>query len=194
MDQKLYNVVSNVISNSEIADILKYFETNKQKDHGREGYSFCKLTPVGEFIEKIGLFGDTSSVPKELLPLIRAVRLCYEYFISNFNMENNLEYKRGFLNSMEAGAFNRVHSDDDDIYHGKISGEVSYSALLFFTGPESYEGGELGFTDSMTEEVIKLKPLSGDLVLFKGSVKHQVDVVTSGQRVNYVIFFRDVLK
>jgi predicted 2-oxoglutarate/Fe(II)-dependent dioxygenase YbiX len=124
-------------------------------------------------------------IDERALPLLKVLEQCEEYFLANYEMKSQFSYKRGFLNCMREGTVLQSHSDDQDIYAGKISEEVHYSALLFLTGPEDYEGGEVFFWDRTTNENF------GDLVLFKGSTMHGVETILSGERINYVIFYRD---
>jgi PKHD-type hydroxylase len=54
------------------------------------------------------------------------------------------------------------------------------SATLFFSDPESYDGGELVIEDTYGEHAVKLQ--AGDMVLYPGSSLHRVEPVTRGAR------------
>ena len=54
------------------------------------------------------------------------------------------------------------------------------SATLFFSDPDSYEGGELVVHDSTGEHRIKLA--AGDMILYPSTSVHQVTPVTRGTR------------
>lgn len=178
-----------MLTDGELFDLLDYFEHNKDQDTDfRDGYSHASLNALGHHM------GGDPEFPLEKLdarihPLVRVLDVCKKYFESTFEMKNTFTYKRGFLNEMSEGAWLGDHNDDDDIYAGKVLGEVHYSALLFLTGANDYEGGELVFT--VEDREFKIKPARKDLILFKGDIVHGVSKVLSGRRVNFVIFFRD---
>ncbi|MGR9087198.1 MAG: Fe2+-dependent dioxygenase [Gammaproteobacteria bacterium] len=54
------------------------------------------------------------------------------------------------------------------------------SATLFFSEPDSYDGGELVIEDTYGDHAVKLK--AGDMVLYPGSSLHRVEPVTRGAR------------
>jgi PKHD-type hydroxylase len=54
------------------------------------------------------------------------------------------------------------------------------SATLFFSDPDSYDGGELVIEDTYGEHAVKLA--AGDMVLYPGSSLHRVEPVTRGAR------------
>lgn len=54
------------------------------------------------------------------------------------------------------------------------------SATLFFSEPESYDGGELVIQDTYGEHRVKLA--AGDLVIYPATSLHKVEPVTRGER------------
>ncbi len=55
------------------------------------------------------------------------------------------------------------------------------SATLFFSEPESYDGGELVIQDTYGEHRVKLA--AGDLVIYPATSLHMVEPVTRGERI-----------
>lgn len=183
---KNYSILPNVVTPEEISLISDYFYEKREIETVRVGYSFEPLHGLALYAkDDEQTKKDFAAIDSRILPLVRVLEKCKEYFLSNYTMENTFTYKRGFLNMMEAGAYLGEHSDDEDVYAGKKSKEIHYSGLLFLS--DSYSGGELVFP----EIDVSLKPNAGDLVLFKGSLVHGVNKVISGSRFNFVIFFKD---
>jgi predicted 2-oxoglutarate/Fe(II)-dependent dioxygenase YbiX len=100
---------------------------------------------------------------------------------------NRFELKRVFGNVMLEGAINEAHDDDGDRYPGKPAVEEHYSAVLMLNN--DYEGGELYFE----HHGVQVRLEAGDLIMFRGNAEnlHGVRQVTSGKRVNAIIFFRN---
>jgi hypothetical protein len=182
MSDQPYYLLESAISEEERLMLLDYFDETRQTDDPRHGYTYSGLREIVEYAKGEV---EASGLDPRIQSLARIVDKSSEYFTSTFEMDNVFEYKRGFLNSMEGGAELGEHSDDDDLYEGRRKSEKHYSGLLFLS--DEYEGGELTFP----EFGVKIKPNSGDLILFRGKHKHGVRPVTSGIRVNYVIFFKD---
>ena len=87
-----------------------------------------------------------------------------------------------FYSHMKAGGENPLHSDTyKEDYANDCSG------MLYLT--DNYTGGDLNFP---TKE-IKLHPLPGTFVSFFGTedMPHEVQKVTSGDRVNLICFFNE---
>lgn len=187
------HVVPNALSSEELKDIKEYFLENRKyeidEENGRPGYSYDSLFYIGLY--KNGE-GSLELIEDRIKPLLRVLETCEEYFLDTYKMNWDFAYKRGFLNCMEDGASLGSHSDDEDIYNGKRAQEIHYSGILLISNPEEYEGGVMHFWDQETNtDIAKFKPNAGDLVLFKGSTMHGVEAVTSGQRINHIIFYRD---
>lgn len=187
-------VISSGLTLEEIEEVKDYFYQRRryeiEEEYGREGWSYEPLKYLGLY--KNGEEEQYKHIDPRALPLLKVLTKCEDYFLKNYEMKWQFSYKRGFLNCMEKGASLGSHSDDEDIYGGKVAEEVHYSALLFLTGPDEYEGGKVFFWDRETDQdIAKLKPNVGDLVIFKGSTMHGVEEILSGERINYVIFYRD---
>lgn len=126
---------------------------------------------------------------QEYEPLRRAVNICNDTFLANYDMKyNRFELKRLFGNVMDTGAINHPHDDDGDVYPGKPPIEEHYSAILMLNS--DYEGGELHFVHHGVE--VKLE--AGDLIMFRGNAEnlHGVREITKGKRINVIIFFRNL--
>lgn len=188
-------IIPSDLSAEEIAQIKEYFYENRkyesENEYGRPGWSYESLFYIGLYKQGEDAYDRIDDRAKLLLKVLDK---CEEYFLENYEMNWTFAYKRGFLNCMEKGAFLPSHSDDEDIYDGKRKEEIHYSALLFLTGPDEYEGGDVFFWERHPEGDIehgKYKPNVGDLVMFKGSTMHGVEEIVSGERINFVIFYRD---
>jgi len=88
--------------------------------------------------------------------------------------------------------FNRYRGDsnfygphvDSAVMHSKTTQEwvrSDVSCTVFFSEPDSYDGGELLVQDTYGSRGVKLA--AGDAVLYPGTSVHQVTPVTRGQRV-----------
>jgi predicted 2-oxoglutarate/Fe(II)-dependent dioxygenase YbiX len=88
---------------------------------------------------------------------------------------------------MGTGADNPPHDDDGDVYPGKPNNEEHYSCILMLNS--DYEGGELYFP--LHDIEVKLE--AGDFIMFRGNSAnlHGIKKISSGKRVNMVIFFRN---
>lgn len=192
MSNNLFHVIKNVISENEISALLSYFDQIKIVD-SKPGYSYGMVSEVGEHIDNaedstyVNYLVESSNIES----LLKIVYRAKEYFTTEFQLKGSLKYKRSFLNSMKDGAIVNKHSDDDDHLLELTEHESSYSALFFLTGGEEYSGGELTFSTLGGELERSIKPDAGDLVLFKGEYYHKVSPVTEGERINYIIFFKD---
>jgi hypothetical protein len=176
-----YFLLEDAITIAEQLALIDFFERTKENDP-RPGWEFSPLTSINEY-----LIGDLelSLVEAELLPLLEVLNISTKHFLSNFNINNLFSYKRGFMARMSSGASLQEHSDDDDLYEGRRKNEKHYSGLLFLT--DDYEGGELLFP----EFDVSFKPPARSLVLFEGKHHHGVSEVRAGQRLNYILFFKD---
>lgn len=66
------------------------------------------------------------------------------------------------------------------------------SATLFFSDPDSYDGGELLIDDTFGTHSIKLP--AGSLVLYPSSSVHQVTPVTRGERLASFLFMQSMVR
>jgi len=173
----LYFLEKNILSRPEIDALIRYIEADPEPDH-RPHYQH-----KGIYLSDV--YGN--DIP-ELDCLKGVVRLCNKVFNENYSFKyNRFELKRLFGNIMTTGAENEAHDDDGDVYPGKPEIEEHYSAILMLS--DDYSGGELFFQHHNHE--IKLE--AGDLIMFRGNAEnlHGVREVTSGKRVNVIIFFRN---
>jgi PKHD-type hydroxylase len=66
------------------------------------------------------------------------------------------------------------------------------SATLFFSDPQSYDGGELTIQDTFGQHAIK--PPAGSLVLYPSSSTHAVTPVTRGERLGCFMFIQSMVR
>lgn len=106
----------------------------------------------------------------------------YEDIKRNFSdIKYRERWKLGKYTGEEKG-FYKTHRDDSD--------ETAFrntSMICALSDPSEYEGGELCF--DLLNENLKLK--KGSVVVFKSSVFHHVNPVTSGLRIVLISFFFD---
>jgi hypothetical protein len=107
--------------------------------------------------------------------------LCYimEKTVSQVHGKD-MKLKSIFYSHMKEGGHNPLHHDT---YTEDYAND--YSGLLYLT--DTYNGGYLNFPG----KEIKLKPKPGTFVTFFGTedMKHEVQRVTDGDRVNLICFF-----
>jgi len=77
-----------------------------------------------------------------------------------------------------------------DVHEGKEDNEQrKLSAVLFLTGPDEYEGGELELNIGGNPDTpLRLRPPAGTVVFFYSHVPHRVLPVTSGNRATVVVW------
>ena len=94
----------------------------------------------------------------------------------------NLVLKSYFYSHMKKGGKNSLHVDN---YNEKYSQD--YSVILYLTN--SYSGGNLVFP----EQNLTIKPEPGTLIAFIGTedLKHEVEEVIDGDRVNIICFLNE---
>jgi hypothetical protein len=176
---ELFYLQRNVLSESEIESLLDYVTLSTDAEEDYRPFYEHKGISIQDFY---------SSTDPEVESLRRVIIECYKTFTKNYEFNfNRFELKRLFGNVMNKGAVNEAHDDDGDIYPGKPDAEEHYSAILMLSS--EYGGGELYFEHHDVE--VKLN--AGDLIMFRGNAEnlHGVREVTSGIRVNVVIFFRN---
>ncbi|TLX60388.1 Fe2+-dependent dioxygenase [Stutzerimonas nosocomialis] len=66
------------------------------------------------------------------------------------------------------------------------------SATLFFSEPDSYEGGELVIQDTYGTQRVKFD--AGDLVLYPGTSLHKVEPVTRGERLASFFWIQSLVR
>ena len=66
------------------------------------------------------------------------------------------------------------------------------SATLFFTAPESYEGGELVIETQYGAQSVKLD--AGDMILYPSTSLHQVTPVTEGHRICSFLWVQSMVR
>jgi hypothetical protein len=93
--------------------------------------------------------------------------------------KKDLKLKSYFYSHMKKGGKNDLHVDN---YSEKYFND--YSAILYLT--DSYSGGNINFPD----QDLNIKPKPGTLITFIGTdeLKHEVQEVIDGDRVNIICF------
>jgi PKHD-type hydroxylase len=66
------------------------------------------------------------------------------------------------------------------------------SATVFFSEPESYEGGELVIEDTYGAHTVKLP--AGDMILYPSSSLHRVEPVLSGIRIASFFWIESMIR
>lgn len=66
------------------------------------------------------------------------------------------------------------------------------SATLFFSDPESYDGGELVIEDTYGTKSVKLA--AGDMILYPSTSLHHVTPVTKGERISAFFWIQSMVK
>jgi hypothetical protein len=123
------------------------------------------------------------------MKLMRIVEKVQDYYESTYEMYGEFVFSRIFGNIMDTGAFLPSHRDEDPNPDGEFDGKKRSHVCSILLN-DDYEGGELIFDDQDTQ----VKPKPGSLVLFPGYyVSHGVNEITSGSRVNLLVFFYDML-
>ena len=174
----LYYLEKNILTAEECSALAAYFEENSQPDY-RAGYSHSGILIYDILAGK---------VPEQVSPIRRVLKVAAKTFKDNYEFAyNRFELKRLFGNIMDTGSINEPHDDDGDVYPSKPDVEEHYSCILMLNS--DYEGGELYFE----HHDIQLKLEAGDLIMFRGNAAnlHGVREVTSGKRINVIIFFRN---
>ena len=107
-----FETIKNVLTREELFEIVEYFEENKLSDplDVRTGYKHESLMLLNMHAANRDDKELFDSVDPRVLPLIKVLSTCEDYFIKTFEIQNKLEYKRGFLNEMSLGAFLAKHS------------------------------------------------------------------------------------
>ena len=118
------------------------------------------------------------------------VKSIIDRVMKEFNVKN-LEVDRAMYQVLKEGDGLGYHTDA----YGGVDGydETFYSALLYLT--DDYGGGEILFyanNSDKAEEATAYKPDAGSLIYFKGDKEtpHSVNVVTSGERSNIILFYK----
>jgi predicted 2-oxoglutarate/Fe(II)-dependent dioxygenase YbiX len=90
---------------------------------------------------------------------------------------------------MTQGGSISLHSDNVSALDEENVVQDVYSAVVYLT--DDYVGGEINFPNSN----IKTIPEAGSLIYFKGEVDnpHLVKPVISGKRINFILFFEDII-
>ena len=175
---EIYYLHKNVLSQDECLALADYIEKNSVEEH-RSNYRHFPIL-IWDILQ--------GSVPSQLKPIRRAIRVANQVFVDNYTFKyNRFELKRLFGNIMYEGALNEPHDDDGDVYPGKKEIEEHYSCILMLNS--DYIGGELYFEHHGLEVKLEM----GDLIMFRGNAEnlHGVKKVLFNKRVNVIIFFRN---
>ena len=123
------------------------------------------------------------------MKLMKVVDKVEEYYRSTHKMYGDFVFSRVFGNVMETDSFLPSHRDEDANPDGEFDGKKRSHVCSILLN-DDYSGGELLFDDQGAQ----IKPKPGSLVLFPGYyVSHGVNKITSGARVNLLVFFYDML-
>lgn len=165
-------LVSNFSNNIAESDIPGVFggPGKGKDDNAHKICGFEKIDYSSNILEKniaIDLFtGVCTNIEKSLSILFNRNLLLKSYFYSHM--------KKGGKNSLHVDNYGEEYEND-------------YSAILYLN--DSYSGGVISFP----EQDLNLKPKPGTLVAFIGTeeLKHEVQEVTDGDRVNIIFFLKE---
>ena len=181
-----YHLIEDFIDPDYAKSLHDYFINNMQEDP-RDNYGFYALGGYGE------LFVD-NKLDLEFDPLNKiyeAVHFAYKFFLENYPMTGEFELNRLHGNYMMKGSSLSPHKDDVDLYP-TIDDLPSKTHVCGLFLNDDYEGGETVFQANGVET--KLKPKPGSLLFFPGyNIRHGVNEVLSGTRLNILIHFFDVV-
>jgi hypothetical protein len=173
-------VIENFISQNTAEFIVKDFSANLETTQhdgiytgGGKGEGQAQLLS-GEY--KIAEYDGKKDISIDLLTSLCA---SMEKTMSKIHGKN-MTIKSIFYSHMKEGGKNDLHYDT---YTEEYSND--YSGLLYLT--DTYFGGLLNFPDLE----VSLHPSAGTFVTFFGTedMKHEVQKVISGDRVNLICFF-----
>jgi hypothetical protein len=177
---KPYILIESFLTFEECQPIKDFLLANEDYDP-RDFYGNLSL---GQYVN-----GDSIDIPFDPMGTIeKYVNFSKKTFEENYTMLGEFGLNRIHGNYMHTGAVLSDHQDDraNEKPLEEIN-SLTYVAGLFLN--DDYEGGELFFPDLG----IRLKPKTGDLVLFPGySTKHGVDLITFGTRLNILAHFFDI--
>lgn len=173
-------VIENFISQNTAEFIVKDFSANLETTEnygiytggGKGETEACLLSQ--EY--KIAEYDGKKDISIDLL-----TSLCASMEKTMSKIHNkNMQLKSIFYSHMKEGGQNKLHYDT---YLDEYAND--YSGLLYLT--DTYLGGLLNFPDLD----VSLHPSAGTFVTFYGTedMKHEVQKVVSGDRVNLVCFF-----
>lgn len=182
LDEQLFLVVEDFVTNDQAKYLLDYINENSYQDGPREHYKFVGL---GQHLK------NGEMAPWDPEDVVRkAANYAYNFFRVHYQLDDSFVLDRVFGNTMLENSLLHSHKDfsyDKDSAHDP--NKKTFVAGLFLT--DDYEGGETTFFESQT---IAIKPPVGSLVLFTGhSVRHGVNQVLNGTRVNilYMFYYTD---
>lgn len=183
MSQRTFNIIEDVVSDSECDRLLDIILTNATADPKP---NFRGLGLFSEEVLAAGHYPDHWDPNKTLLKIVDTVKTYYE---TTHEMYGEFVFSRIFGNVMETGAYLPSHTDEDPGPNGEFDGKKRSHVCSILLN-DDYEGGELLFED----QGVSIKPKKGSLVFFPGYyVSHGVAEVLSGSRVNLLVFFYDII-
>ncbi len=173
-------VIENFISNSTAAFLVDTFSKDLMETD-RDGIYTSVGAGEGEAHKisaehKIKEYDGKNDIGIDIL-----IGLCASMEKTMSSIHNKeMKLKSIFYSHMKEGGFNPLHHDT---YKEDYAND--YSGLLYLT--DTYTGGSLNFPD----KEIELHPEPGTFVTFFGTedMKHEVQKVISGDRVNLICFF-----
>jgi hypothetical protein len=179
LNDKIF-IIEDFISDESAKLLANNFSVNlKPTDHPNilfginVGDEFAKKIS-GQY--KITEYNDNNKIAVDLFTSLCANM---EKTVSNI-FKKDLVLKTVFYNYMTPGAENSLHYDNK-----REEDRNDYSGLLYLT--DDYSGGYLSFP----AQGIKLLPKAGTFISFMGTedIKHEVEKITHGNRVNIICFF-----
>lgn len=175
-----YKVVEDFLSNDE-SNYLYDYAIENCTDDPRPHYGFY---PIGGS----DLLNGDAHLDFDASKVLEAIEFGFKHFKENYEILGNFVLDRVHFNIMNQGAILHVHADDEIRYmQQENERQRRYVVSLFLN--DDYAGGEFNFEDGKHLII----PPKGSLVLFPGwSLRHGVDEVLDGSRVNILIVYHDI--
>jgi predicted 2-oxoglutarate/Fe(II)-dependent dioxygenase YbiX len=170
-------IVDNFVSKKEAKNMIDFFKMEEQQwgpiaFYGSQGMGFApKDERLLQFNLEENFFENLRNKFKNS---------CEVFF------ERKLKSNTSHAQKWEIGGFANPHSDSSDLDGNLNSFQINkYVGILYLN--DDYEGGVLYFPD----HDIKIKPKSGDFVMFPGGIEnvHGVSEITKGSRYTMVSFW-----
>ena len=176
IDNSSFRFIDGFLSKEECEMFYNYI-VNNSLDDPKDNFRYVPIN--AENINEM----DPSGKLQETIGFVE------KFFLDSYTIYGELEYNRMFGNIMLPGSFLMPHKDEDPNPDGDYDGKKrSFVCSILLNN--DYEGGELYFP----ELGVGGKPEPGGLTLFPGFyTEHEVKEIISGQRVNILIFFYDML-
>lgn len=190
------NIVNNLIDKQSAKEIAELSSLILKRVDSRPGFyedqTKRPILPEEEALQyhlNIGCGQEEAVAASKISAMLYKIKQTLEEFYGVGTLDGE-----GGIAKLTSGAFNGLHSDmyqinGDEWEDGSgRQSELEYSALLYLSDyGTDFTGGEIIFP----QHDLKIEPMSGMLLFFRGDMDHlhRVSQVTSGERYCIVTFF-----